>query len=296
MQRIIPHLWYDKEALEAAKGYENLFENSKIISTTTITDTPSGDAEMVEFQLAGLKFSAISAGPYFALNPSISLMIACATPDEVNRLYDNLSPGGFELMPLGEYSFSKRYAWIQDKYGLNFQLFFVENMDEHQRIRPTLLFTEEVCGRAEEAIEYYLSVFKGSSSGYINHYLPGEATDERAKVNYGEVNIGDTQLIVMDHGYGGDFTFNEAFSFMVLCDNQEEIDYYWDLLSFVPEAEQCGWLKDKFGLSWQIVPSNMNDVMMNGTKQEVQRVTEAFLKMKKFDLAALEQARLGKEI
>jgi predicted 3-demethylubiquinone-9 3-methyltransferase (glyoxalase superfamily) len=80
---------------------------------------------------------------------------------------------------------------------------------------------------------------------------------------------------------------------MVLCDNQEEIDYFWNKLSYVPEAEQCGWVKDKFGLSWQIVPNHMNEILMNGTQEEVKRVTEAFLKMKKFDLQALEKARLG---
>ena len=117
--------------------------------------------------------------------------------------------------------------------------------------------------------------------------------DKRAKINYAEVDILGTELVAMDHGFDGDFTFNEAFSLMVLCENQEEIDYFWDKLSFVPEAEQCGWLKDKFGLSWQIVPVGMNEILMNGTKEEVKRVTEAFLKMKKFDLLTLEKARLG---
>ncbi len=293
MQKIIPHLWYDKEALEAAKLYVSLFEDSVIVNVTTIPDTPSGDAEMVDFKLAGMQFSAISAGPYFRLNPSISLMIACETEQEVDRLYEKLIPDGFELMPLGEYPFSKHFAWIQDKYGLNFQLFLVEDIKEHQRIRPTLLFGDQVCGRAEEAIDFYLSVFSDSKKGYVNYYQPGEAEDSRAKINYGELNIHDNQIIVMDHGYGSEITFNEAFSFMVPCDSQEEIDYYWDKLSYVPEAEQCGWLKDQFGVSWQIVPSNMNDVMMNGTNEEIKRVTEAFLQMKKFDLAALERARLG---
>lgn len=293
MQKIIPHLWFDKEAVEAANLYVSLFENSKVTNTTIIPDTPSGDAELVDFELAGFKISAISAGPYFKLNPSISLMVACSTPEEVDRLHKELAYNGAELMPLGEYPFSKRYAWVQDRYGVNWQLFLVENIEEHQRIRPSLLFSGEACGKAEEAIELYLSVFKDSSKGYINHYAAGEAMDPRAKINYAEVNLLRTQFIAMDHGFGADFTFNEAFSFMVLCDNQEEIDYYWEKLSHVPEAEQCGWIKDKFGLSWQIVPSNMNEILMQGTKEEVKRVTEAFLQMKRFDLAALEKARLG---
>lgn len=293
MQKIIPHLWFDKEAVEAAKWYVSLFEDSSIIDITTIPDTPSGDAEIVDFQLEGFRFSAISAGPYFTFNPSVSLMVAYRNKEEVDRLHKALSENGTELMPLDKYPFSQWYAWVQDKYGLSWQLMLVENVEEHQKIRPTLLFAKDVCGKAEEAIDYYISVFKESNKGFINRFSAGEAMDSRAKINYGEVNIGETQLIAMDHGYGGDFTFNEAFSFMVLCENQEEIDYYWDKLSFVPEAEQCGWVKDQFGLSWQITPANMNEVLMKGSAEEVKRVTEAFLKMKKFDLAALEKARLG---
>lgn len=292
MQKIIPHLWYDKEAVEAAQWYVSLFEDSRIISSSTIPDTPSGDAQTVDFQLAGMRFSAISAGPYFALNPSISLMVACSNAEEVDRLYASLSADGTELMPLGEYPFSKHYAWIQDKYGLSWQLMLVEKMEEHQKIRPSLLFAEDACGKAEEAINYYLSVFEGSNKGYVNYYQAGEPMDERAKINYSELNIRGSQFIAMDHGFGGDFTFNEAFSFMIPCEDQEEIDYFWDKLSFVPEAEQCGWVKDQFGVSWQIIPENMNDIMTNGTKEEVKRITEAFLQMKKLDIAALEKARL----
>jgi predicted 3-demethylubiquinone-9 3-methyltransferase (glyoxalase superfamily) len=95
----------------------------------------------------------------------------------------------------------------------------------------------------------------------------------------------------MDHGVGGDELFNEAFSFMVLCDTQEEIDSYWDKLSAVPEAEQCGWLKDKFGLSWQIVPRALNELLDAATPDEAKRITEAFLNMKKLDIRALEAAK-----
>ncbi len=292
MQKLIPHLWYDKEAVEAAQWYVGLFEDSKIINIGTLSDTPSGDVETVDFQLAGMRFSAISAGPYFALNPSVSLMVACSNPEEVDRLYTNLSAGGTELMPLGEYPFSKRYAWIQDKYGLSWQIMLTEDGKAQQRIRPTMLFAGDVCGKAEEAMDYYLSVFKNSSKGFVSHYHDGESMDSRAKVNYSELNIMGNQLIAMDHGFGGDFTFNEAFSFMILCADQAEIDYYWEKLSFVPEAEQCGWVKDQFGLSWQIVPEKMNEMLANGTKEEVKRVTAAFLQMKKLDIAALERARL----
>jgi predicted 3-demethylubiquinone-9 3-methyltransferase (glyoxalase superfamily) len=293
MQGIVSHLWFDKEAVEAAEWYATLFENSKIMSTETLKGTPSGDTEIVNFQLADIDFSAIGAGPYFKFNPSVSLMVACSNKDEIDRLYNNLSANGTELMPLGEYPFSKRYAWIEDKYGLSWQIMQVEKIEEHQRIRPALLFSGDACGKAEEAIGYYLLVFKGASKGFVSYYAAGEATDPKAKINYGELNIQGNQFVLMDHGYGGDFTFDEAFSFMIICEDQNEIDYFWDKLSFIPEAEQCGWVKDKFGVSWQIVPENMRDILMGGTEEEIKRVTEAFLKMKKIDIAALEKARIG---
>ena len=193
MQKIIPHLWYDKEAIEAAKWYVELFEDSRIIHTGTIQDTPSGDVQTVDFQLAGMRFSAISAGTYFSLNPSISLMVACSSPEEVDILHSRLSQGGIQLMPLGEYPFSRRYVWLQDKYGLSWQLMLDEAVEEHQKIRPTLLFAGDACGKGEEAMNYYLSVFQGSAKGYVNYYQAGEAMDDRAKVNYGELNILETR-------------------------------------------------------------------------------------------------------
>lgn len=293
MQKIIPHLWYDKEALEAATWYVSLFEKSKIVSVATIPDTPSGDAQMVAFELAGFPFSAISAGPFFSLNPSISLMVACETREEIDRLYEQLKDGAILLMPLEEYPFSKYYVWLQDKYGLNWQLMLTEQGQQVPKLRPTLLFTDNICGKAQEAMDYYATVFPETKIGFINHYSQGEAEDDRAKVNYAEIEIYGTSLIAMDHGYGGEFSFNEAFSFIIPCDDQEEIDYFWDKLSFVPEAEQCGWVKDKFGISWQITPAHMDDVFVKGTPEEAKRVTEAFLKMKKLDMAALERAKLG---
>jgi predicted 3-demethylubiquinone-9 3-methyltransferase (glyoxalase superfamily) len=294
MPKITPHLWYDKEAKEAVSFYVSLFENSGIDMICTIGNTPSGDAEVVRFTLAGLPFSAISAGPYFAFNPSISLMVACQSSEEVDRLHAALSKKGTELMPLGEYPFSKRYAWIRDTYGLTWQLMLVEKGDKHQKIRPSFLFAGEACGRAEEALDYYLSVFEGAKKGPVSHYQPGEAEDNRARINYAELTIQGDQFVAMDHGFGGDFTFNEAFSLMIPCKDQKEIDYFWDRLSFVPEAEQCGWVKDRFGVSWQIVPANMAEVMSGGTEKEMERITKAFLNMKKLDIAALERARLGK--
>ena len=119
MQKIIPHLWFDKEAKEAAELYTSLFENSKVKNITTITDTPSGDCDVVTFDLAGQEFMAISAGPYFKLNPSISFFVVFDNEKEIEAVWNKLVYGGKVLMPYNTYPWAHKYGWLQDKYGLS---------------------------------------------------------------------------------------------------------------------------------------------------------------------------------
>lgn len=293
MKGIVPHLWFDREAGEAARFYATLFDHSKITGTTVFENTPSGDAELVEFELAGQPFQAISAGPYFKFNPSVSLMAACASTDEIDALWKALSDGGTPLMELGEYPFSRRYGWVQDRYGLSWQLTLAEGAPPGQKLTPNLLFSGPARGRAEEAVRFYADVFPDSEIRLISRYEEGEAASPDAKVNFAGFALAGQEFSAMDHGHGADFTFNEAFSLIVLCEDQEEIDYYWDRLSAVPGAEACGWVKDRFGVSWQIVPAALGEMMARGTAEQKRRVTEAFLKMKKFDIAALQRAYDG---
>lgn len=293
MNKIIPHLWFDTQAKEAARLYTGLFPRSGITSDTTLADTPSGDAESIGFELAGQPFHAISAGPYFSLNPSISLMVACTAAEQVDALWKVLAEGGHALMPLGEYPFSRRYGWVQDRYGLSWQPMLVDGEQLQQTITPNLLFSGAVCGQAEDAVRFYAEVFPDSAVGFISRYGEGEAMLEQAKINYASFTLCGQSFTAMDNGYDADFSFNEALSFMVQCKDQAEIDYYWDKLSAVPEAEQCGWLKDQYGVSWQIVPEQLDRMMAEGSPEQVKRITNAFLGMKKFDLAALEAAWLG---
>jgi predicted 3-demethylubiquinone-9 3-methyltransferase (glyoxalase superfamily) len=154
MQKITPHLWYNTEAVQAAEYYISVFPNSRMVSKNTLRNTPSGDCDIVSFELNGQPFMAISAGPLFK--------------------------------------------------------------------------------------------------------------------------------------------FNESISFVIKCKDQAEIDYYWEKLSAVPAAEQCGWLKDKFGVSWQVVPEVMDELLSSDDQEKVARVASAFLPMKKFDLAELMRAAEGK--
>lgn len=293
MEKITPHLWFDKEAKEAAKLYTSLFENSKIKNTTTIHDTPSGDADIVTIELAGQEFTLLNAGPHFKINPSISFMVACKTKEEVEKLHGRLVEGGSELMPLGEYPFSAKYAWIQDKYGVSWQLSF-HNGEISQKITPTLMYVGDVCGKTEEAINFYASVFKNANVGEITRYPTGMDPDKEGTVMYADFTLEGQHFAAMDSARMHEFTFSEAVSLLVHCDNQDEIDYYWEKLSAVPEAEQCGWLKDKFGVSWQITPRAMDEMLTHSDPEKMARVTQAFLKMKKFDIAELEKAAEGK--
>jgi predicted 3-demethylubiquinone-9 3-methyltransferase (glyoxalase superfamily) len=292
-QKIVTHLWFDKEAGEAARFYTSIFPNSKVTSSTTLENTPSGTVELVSFELAGQTFSAISAGPLFKFNPSISFQVACETKAEVEALWEQLAPGGQVLMELGEYPFSERFGWIQDRYGLSWQVMSTGGRPPRQKITPMLMFVGEQVGKAEEAIDLYTRLFPDSRIDNIQRYGQGQEPDKAGTVQQAAFTLAGQGFAAMDSAYEHGFAFNEAISFMVSCDSQAEIDRYWEMLSAVPEAEQCGWLKDKFGVSWQIVPARMDEMMRTGNQEQINRVTEAFLAMKKFDIAALERAYAG---
>lgn len=294
MQKITPHLWFDKEAKEAAEFYTSTFKNSKIKDSLTLHNTPSGDADIVTVELSGHEFMLLSAGPLFKFTPAVSFLVACDTKEEVEELWEKLSQGGSALMELDKYPFSEKYGWLQDKYGLSWQLMFMGDREIKQKIIPTLMFVGDVCGKSEEAVNFYASIFPDSKVGDILRYEKGEDPDKEGTVKHAGLTLEDQEFAAMDSARQHNFSFNEAISLIVNCDTQEEIDYYWEKLSAVPESEQCGWLKDKFGFSWQIVPTSMNDMMREGDEKKLARVTEAFLKMKKFDIKELEKAAEGK--
>jgi predicted 3-demethylubiquinone-9 3-methyltransferase (glyoxalase superfamily) len=295
--KIIPHLWYDKEAKEAAAFYCALFPASKITNVTTLHDTPSGDCDIVSFELAGQPFMAISAGPLFKFNPSVSFFLNFDPSKDkdarknLDTTWEKLSEGGTPLMPLDKYPFSERYGWIQDKYGLSWQLILTNpEGEERPFIVPSLLFVGDVCGKAEAASDFYLSVFNNTKRGLIARYPKGAEPDKEGTIMFTDFMIENQWFAAMDSAHEHKFAFNEAISFLVSCENQKEIDYYWEKLSAVPSAEQCGWLKDKYGLSWQVHPAALDEMLQRGTKEQIARVTQAFLQMKKFDLAELQKA------
>ncbi len=205
-------------------------------------------------------------------------------------------------MPLDKYPFSERYGWIKDKYGVSWQLILTKPEGEPRPfIIPSLMFTGDMTGKADEAIDFYVSVFKDAPStssgqakrGMTARYPEGASPEPAAKIMFAEFMLAGQWFTAMDSGHMHKFGFNEAVSLLIECKDQTEIDWYWDKLSAVPESEQCGWLKDKYGLSWQVNSVEMNEILRSGDQEKIDRVTQAFLQMKKFDLAALKKAYEG---
>lgn len=289
MSFITPHLWFNNQATVATNFYVSLFNDAQITSSIVLHNTPSGNCDVHTFTLMGQDFMSISAGPYFTFNPSTSFMVACSSIEEVDRLWHALIIGGTALMPIDTYPFSKRYGWLNDQFGVSWQLMHDGGRDI-ARITPSMLFTGDVYGKAEEAMNYYVSVFPNAKVHEISRYGETQPQENPNAINYARFTLNDTEMVVMDSGLEHNFAFNEAVSFIVECDTQEEIDTYWNALSAVPEAEQCGWLKDRFGVSWQIVPRSLHHMMRTGTQEQIDAITQAFLPMKKFDIAALEEA------
>jgi predicted 3-demethylubiquinone-9 3-methyltransferase (glyoxalase superfamily) len=300
-QKLVPHLWFDREAKEAAHFYCSVFPDSRVASITTLHNTPSGDCDVVSFTLWGHSFMAISAGPLFKFNPSVSFMVNFDPSQDkdaktrIDQVWRKLSEGGKVLMPLDKYPFSERYGWIQDRYGLSWQLILTDPKgEERPLIIPSLLFVGDMYGKAAEASEFYLSVFMNSKRGAMVPYPAGMEPDKEGAVMFTDFMLEGQWFAAMDSAREHSFGFNEAISFMVNCEDQNEIDCYWKKLSAEPKSEQCGWLKDKYGLSWQIVPTVLDKMMKDQDPERVDRVTQAFLKMKKYDVAALQRAFDGK--
>src|SRR4030095_15403775 len=210
MQKITPHLWYDKEAVEAAEFYISVFKDSKHKNTTTIHNTPSGSVDIVTIELMGQEFTLISAGPHFKFNPSVSFLVAFDSKEAVDAAWEKLSKGGSALMELGAYPFSERYGWTQDRYGLPWQLMYRASQPIKQTITPTLMFVGEQCGKTEEAMNFYASVFDNAHVDGILRYENNQAPDKAGTIKHARFTLEGQAFSAMDSARGHNFAFNEA--------------------------------------------------------------------------------------
>jgi predicted 3-demethylubiquinone-9 3-methyltransferase (glyoxalase superfamily) len=303
MKNINPFLWFDNNAEEAVGFYTSIFKDSKVKTTTRYNESSANAAGMlkdsvmtISFDLAGQPFVVINGGPVFKFNPSISFIVNCRTEDEVQELWDKLSVGGLVRMPLDKYPFSEKYGWIEDKYGVSWQLIKATG-DFKQTIIPSLLFVGNKSGKAEEAINLYTSVFSSVSKNSSNvlstyRYTADQKPEKEGTIMFADFKLDGQIFAAMDSAREHNFSFNEAISFVINCDNQKELDHFWDKLSEGgdPKAQMCGWLKDRYGLSWQIVPAALGDLLSSNEPGKSERVMQKVLQMKKLDIESLEKA------
>jgi len=311
MQKITPNLWFDKNAEEAAAFYTSAFPKGKVGTKTyypeagkEIHGMDAGTLLTVDFEIDGYKFLALNGGPVFTFTPALSFMVNFdpsrdpEAREDLDDVWEALAEDGSVLMPLQEYPFSKRYGWIKDKYGVTWQLILTNPEGEPRPyIIPSFMFAGAISGRAEEAINFYTSIFKDTKQGNLTRYSGDPALNpqgmKEGTLMFGDFMLAGQWFAAMDSGQGHDFTYNEAISLIVTCKDQEEIDYYWEKLSASPESEQCGWLKDQFGISWQITPEGMEAMLNDPDKERANRAMAAMLKMKKIIIADLEAAADG---
>jgi predicted 3-demethylubiquinone-9 3-methyltransferase (glyoxalase superfamily) len=289
MPKITPFLWFDEQAEEAVQFYTSIFANGKIGSISRYGDDvpgPKGKVMTVNFQLAGQDFNALNGGPVYKFTPAVSFFVYCQTQKEIDDLWRNLSDGGKELMELTAYPFAERFGWVEDRYGLSWQLSLAHIP---QKISPFLMFVGDQYGKAEEALRLYTSLFKNSSVNHIERY--GSAQDDRkGAVMHASFQLEGQEFMASDSGFDHAFTFTPAISFVVDCRDQAEVNYFWEKLTEGGAESQCGWLEDRFGVSWQIVPAILIELMSDPDPVKAGRVTQAMLKMSKIEIDALKLA------
>jgi predicted 3-demethylubiquinone-9 3-methyltransferase (glyoxalase superfamily) len=291
-QKITPHLWFDDVAEEAMNWYTSTFKNARVLSINRYNvDAPGspGDVLTAVFQLEGQEFLALNGGPHFRFTPALSFFVSCDSEDEVEAIFQGLSTGGSILMPLQAYPFSEKFAWFEDKYGVSWQ---VNLGSRPQKISPFFLFAGEQHGKAEEAINLYTSLFENSRILSLERFAPGEE-GTAGTVRHAVFSLHGQEFMAIDSNFEHLFTFNEALSLYVDCETQAEVDELWEKLSAGGEVQQCGWLKDRYGLAWQIVPSALPELLNDSDPARSQRVMEAMLQMVKIDVAGLQEAAEG---
>jgi Uncharacterized protein conserved in bacteria len=305
-QKISPMLWFDNQVEEAARFYTSTFPNSKTGRTARygkegfdIHGQPEGTLMTIEFLVDGYKFTALNGGPMFTMNPSISFFATYEEDGKVDDIWKKLLEGGSVLMPLDKYPWSEKYGWVQDRFGVSWQLALGSRADVGgQSIVPSLLFVKEHYGQAEEAMNFYTTVFRDSRIEGVRRYGPDQQPEKAGTVMHAQFYLDGQTFFVMDSAQDHAFNFNEGVSLVVACETQDEVDYYWNKLSEGgdPKAQVCGWLKDRYGVSWQVVPNILEEMLQDSDRNKVERVTKAYMQMKKFDIAELKRAFEGEAV
>jgi predicted 3-demethylubiquinone-9 3-methyltransferase (glyoxalase superfamily) len=298
-QTIVPCLWLDDQAEAAAELYLRVFPGGRVTGISRYpregsnpSGKPPGSVLTVDFEIAGHRFTALNGGPIFTMNPSVSFFVQCDDVQEARRIFTVLADGGRVLMPLDRYPWSELFGWVADRFGVSWQVITGRPPGSTATIVPCLMFAGPQHGRAEAAITAYTGIFPDSRVDRLQRYAPGQGPE--GTIMHGRFVLAGQPMTAMDSHTSHDITFNEGLSLQVMCKDQAEVDRYWSALSEGGEPSMCGWLKDRFGLSWQVVPDAIATWMTSADTAARDRAFHAVMRMKKLDIAAIQAAFDGR--
>lgn len=274
---VYPCLWFDNNTREAVDFYISIFSGGKILSSNPMVTT---------FELRGSGFMALNGGPMYKMTQAVSYTVYCESEGEIRRLFSLLSKDGEVFFQLDKYYWSPLYAWVKDKFGVSWQLDTSET-ERSQKIVPTLLFVNQKNARVKEALDYYNRIFPDSGTFFEAPHSPESGMPDGALL-FAQFRLKGKVFNAMSSTMPHDYDFTPGNSFVVECQTQEEIDYFWESLGKDGKYSMCGWLEDKFGVSWQIIPAELPEMLSDPEK--TQRVSAAFLNMQKLDLKILRNA------
>ncbi|MBE0700093.1 MAG: VOC family protein [Acholeplasmataceae bacterium] len=272
MQKILPYLWFEYKADQVTQFYKDVFKDVEIIETILTIDDK--DIMTQHIAIYGFEMVVLNGGPFQKFTPANSFFVY-VRDEEIASVWEKLSLDGKTLMDFGPYPFSKRYGWVEDKYGMSWQI----GVGDDNQIIPFWMFTGENFKKASQATRFYIKLFE--DSGLESVFFD----DEKLSVKHANFKLFNQAFMAIDSDEPHGFSFSSAVSYMVLCESQEEIDTYWSYLKTNGIEQHCGWLKDKFGITWQIVPwvllRYLNDPEMR------KQVYENMFRMTKIEIKGL---------
>lgn len=266
---IYPCIWFNQNGREAAEFYCSVFPGGEL----------RDDNGMVQrFRIMDTPFMLLNGGPKFRPNGAVSYFVYTGDRATTERIFGAFAEGGTVLMPPGKYPWADHYAWVEDRFGVNWQL-DSDPIRSSQKILPTLLFTPPDDARVREARDHYASIFSD------HHLLMEMPAASHEPLLFCQFRLGSMLFNAMRSMEAMDFQFGPGNSFVISCPDQASIDHYWNSLGAGGAFERCGWLRDRFGVSWQVVPEILPRLLQDPERGG--RVMEALLGMDRIEIETL---------
>lgn len=281
MQKIKPFVWFERDMDKILEFYQGVFSGDlKIVKKVKMGGTPSGEIEVVDLSIHGSNITFMTAGPYVDKNPAISFSLSFENEAALKNIWDKLALGGQVMMELQKYPFAPLYGWLSDKWGVSWQLIYLPEAN-FPKFYPALMFTQDLAGKASEAIDFYTTLFPDSKVLNKIKYGAGGG-DNPEYLSHAEFSLAGQFFIALDSSAPHKFKFSDAISLVINVEGQDEVDFYWDKLTQNGGREsQCGWCRDKFGVSWQVLPKELGEATDNSDQEISSYAVKQMLEMKK---------------